>query len=166
MRDGIADLLEKSARRIRELERQRRGPEVSEPEPLTDFVTLPLIIGLPAGPWAEAIEEPDSTIAIPAAFVLTRYRNLPVYALRVTGDSMEGLGIYDGSLVVAVHLERYVFGDVVVARLNGEVTVKRLVANEEMEPYLLPENPRHEAIRVTADVELVGKVIGTWSVME
>ena len=131
-----------------------------------DWLELPLITGVPAGPWAEAVEHPEAMIAIPAILVPQRYRGQQVYVLRVRGDSMEGLGIYDGALVGAVVLPHYDLGHIVVARRAGEVTIKRLVASPEGDLYLLPESIRHEAIRVTDDVEIVGRVFGWWTAAE
>lgn len=48
------------------------------------------------------------------------------YFVRVEGDSMEGAGIRDGDLLVVDSSREVVSGDIVVAVLNGEMTVKRV----------------------------------------
>lgn len=69
------------------------------------------------------------------------------YLLRVTGDSMRDIGIHDGDLL-AVHRTRHAEnGQVVVVRLDEEVTVKRFRQRGAI-VRLLPENPDYEPIRV------------------
>lgn len=71
----------------------------------------------------------------------------PHYLLRVTGMSMKDVGILDGDLV-AVHRSTDVRNrQIVVARLDDEVTVKRY-RQEGSVVWLLPENPEFEPIRV------------------
>lgn len=71
------------------------------------------------------------------------------YFLRVTGDSMIEVGIMDGDLL-AVHATPIArSGDIVVARIDDEVTVKRLRrGNQKHLVELLPENADYEPIRV------------------
>ena len=69
------------------------------------------------------------------------------YLLRVSGDSMRDIGIQDGDLL-AVHCTRHAEnGQVVVARLDDDVTVKRFRQRGAI-VRLLPENPEYEPIRV------------------
>ena len=69
------------------------------------------------------------------------------YLLRVRGDSMRDIGILDGDLL-AVHRTAHAGnGQVVVARLNDDVTVKRFRQRGAV-VRLLPENPDYEPIRV------------------
>jgi repressor LexA len=69
------------------------------------------------------------------------------YLLRVTGDSMIDIGIHDGDLL-AVHRSRHAEnGQIVVARLDDEVTVKRFRQRGAI-VRLLPENPDYEPIRI------------------
>ena len=79
------------------------------------------------------------------------------YLLRVRGDSMQDIGILDGDLL-AVHRTRYAEnGQVVVARVEDEVTVKRFRQRGSI-VRLIPENPAYEPIRIdlreqTLDIE-------------
>ena len=69
------------------------------------------------------------------------------YLLRVSGDSMIDIGIHDGDLL-AVHRTRHAEnGQIVVARIGDEVTVKRFRQRGAI-VRLLPENPDYEPIRV------------------
>lgn len=69
------------------------------------------------------------------------------YLLRVTGDSMRDIGIHDGDLLAVHRTRRAENGQIVVARLDDEVTVKRFRQRGSI-VRLLPENPDYEPIRV------------------
>jgi repressor LexA len=69
------------------------------------------------------------------------------YLLRVRGDSMRDIGIQDGDLLAVHRTPRAENGQVVVARLDDDVTVKRFRQRGAV-VRLLPENPAYEPIRV------------------
>jgi len=69
------------------------------------------------------------------------------YLLRVKGDSMRDIGIHDGDLLAVHHTAHVENGQVVVVRLDDEVTVKRFRQRGAI-VRLLPENPAYEPIRV------------------
>ncbi|MCG5535158.1 transcriptional repressor LexA [Ectothiorhodospira mobilis] len=71
----------------------------------------------------------------------------PDYLLRVRGESMTGAGILDGDLLVVHRTPEARNGQIVVARLGDEVTVKRL-QRKGPRVELMPEHPDHEPIRV------------------
>ena len=83
-----------------------------------------------------------------------------VFLLKVSGDSMINAGIDDGDLVLVKRHKEFVSGDIVLARIGDDVTIKRFVS-EDKPPYLYlkPENPSYEIIHFTEDVVLDGKVI-------
>ena len=70
------------------------------------------------------------------------------YLLRVLGDSMTGIGIHDGDLLAVHKTERVRTGDIVVARIEDEVTVKRLRRKSRRHLVLEAENPDYEPIPV------------------
>lgn len=80
------------------------------------------------------------------------------FALRVRGDSMIGAGILDGDLVIVRPQSVADHGDIVVALLGDEATVKRL-SRKNGEIWLLPENPAYEPIDGT-DAVILGRVKG------
>ncbi|WP_318386861.1 translesion error-prone DNA polymerase V autoproteolytic subunit [Enterobacter sp.] len=87
------------------------------------------------------------------------------YTLRVAGDSMINAGILDGSYLLvdfSLHPEH---GDIVVANIGGEFTVKRLVTHPVVQ--LLAENPAYPPIKIyDADgLEIVGVVISVINTM-
>jgi len=70
------------------------------------------------------------------------------YLLKVRGDSMKDAGILNGDLL-AVHMTPEAFsGQIIVARIDNEVTVKRFYKNDNNEIYLKPENNCYEAIKI------------------
>ncbi|HWC86733.1 MAG TPA: transcriptional repressor LexA [Solirubrobacteraceae bacterium] len=80
------------------------------------------------------------------------------YLLRVRGESMKDVGIMEGDLVVVRRQETAVDGDIVVALVGEEATVKRFF-QESDHVRLQPENATMEPIR-TRDVRILGKVVG------
>src|SRR5690606_3804907 len=84
------------------------------------------------------------------------------FALRVQGDSMMDAGIMDGDLVIVRHQPQVSNGEIGVALVNGEATVKRIY-DEGNAWRLQPENVTMEPICVekgTADFSMAGKVVG------
>jgi len=76
----------------------------------------------------------------------------PDYLLRVQGDSMRDDGIFDGDLVAVKRTPEALSGQIVVARIDGEITIKRLkLAKREI--LLLPRNPDYPPIHVPADAD-------------
>ena len=78
------------------------------------------------------------------------------FALRVRGDSMVGAAILDGDLVVVRPQQSANDGQIVVARIGDEATVKRLYRREG-KVLLMPENPDYEPID-GSEAELIGLV--------
>ena len=78
------------------------------------------------------------------------------FALRVQGDSMVGAGILSGDKVVVRPQPTAMDGQIVVARIGDEATVKRL-SRRNGQVWLLPENPNYEPID-GSEAELIGLV--------
>ena len=82
------------------------------------------------------------------------------YALRVRGDSMRDAGILDGDIVVIEARESAKNGEMVVANVNGEVTLKRIYREGER-VRLQPANSMMSPIFASArDVAVQGVVVG------
>ena len=117
-------------------------------------IDIPILGTVPAGRPIEAIEEGLGFISIPA-----RWRG-DLYALRVSGESMIEAGIFDGDFVV-VHKEASVqTGDIVVAMIEGEATVKYL-ERKNGRVRLLPANPAFHPIEIPSESNnfIQGKVV-------
>lgn len=73
------------------------------------------------------------------------------FFVRVSGDSMIDVGIHPGDLLVVDRSIRPASGKIVIAVVNGELTVKRLF-KEKNRLCLMPENPNYPAIEITEDM--------------
>jgi repressor LexA len=134
-----------------------RGLELALP-PAGDVGRVAVVGSVPAGLPIDAVENIESEIALDRSF-LPRGDS---FCLKVSGDSMMGAGIFDGDMVVVKKQAVAQKGDIVVAVLNGEATVKRYVpASESIR--LQPENDAFEPIVVSkksGEFRIAGKVIG------
>ena len=85
---------------------------------------------------------------------------LATFYVRVEGDSMEPR-IHSGELLVVDRMAETKDGDIVVARLGCEFTVKRLHTEEDGSIWLISENPSYEPIQITEgmDFEVWGRVL-------
>jgi len=79
--------------------------------------------------------------------------------VRVKGDSMDDAGIREGDIVVVERRSTASDGQIVVAALQGEITLKRF-RYERGRPVLWPENQRYDAIRPSRDFAILGVVVG------
>jgi DNA polymerase V len=84
---------------------------------------------------------------------LIRHREATFF-LRVQGDSMINAGIHDGDMLIVDRAIEPVSGKIVIAALDGELTVKRL-STRDGKVRLLPENPDYPVIEIGTEQELV-----------
>jgi len=83
-----------------------------------------------------------------------------VFLLKITGDSMINAGIDDGDVVLIKNEKEFISGDVVLADIDGESTIKRFISDDKPPfIYLKPENPKHKIIPATDQMRLKGKVV-------
>jgi len=120
---------------------------------------LPLIGNVAAGEPIVCDSHTQRLIAVDKHL----FRPRPHFLLVVQGDSMVGAGIYDGD-VIAVHRTKDAsHGDIVVARLDGEITVKRFLKSGRT-ITLKPENARYKtreiSDRTASDFAIEGRVVG------
>lgn len=120
-------------------------PGASRGIKLPDTNGIPIVGRVAAGNPVLAEENIEDYCDLPPQF----FKPAADYFLRVSGDSMMEIGIYDGDLL-AVHSTPVANnGDVVVARIEDEVTVKRLQKGSDKHLVtLLPENQDYEPIVV------------------
>jgi repressor LexA len=118
-------------------------------------VTVPLIGQVAAGRPIDAIENVEENYPLPDTMIP---RDCDCFMLRVKGDSMINAGIHEGDLVVVRKQNTAVNGDIVVARLGEEATVKTFYTAGENGIRLQPENPHLRPI-ITKEAEIEGKVI-------
>ena len=117
---------------------------------------LPLVGSVAAGLPIEAIENVESYITIPEVLK----RNKPTFLLRVRGDSMIDAGILDGDLIAVRKTQTANIGEIVVARIEDEVTVKRL-GRQGSNAVLQPANDFYDPIVLPAeDLAIEGLFVG------
>lgn len=150
-------LLEKKGL-IRRDANQKRGVElVEQPSAPSSEETLRLpFFGYIAAGLPLDVIAGDETVPVPPQLV-GRGEN---YVLKVRGDSMIEDGIHDGDFVIIAHRDRAENGEMVVASVNGEVTLKRWYA-ERGRVRLQPANSSMEPIFVSPEqVRVQGVVVG------
>jgi repressor LexA len=124
-------------------------------------VMVPLLGRVPAGPLDLAIEDLEGHLP-----VQTRSSPGELFSLRVRGDSMKDAGILNGDVVVVRRQPRAESGDIVVAMVGDEATVKRFrLKRGRIE--LHPENDAYQPIVPDPhDVKVLGKVVEVRRVLE
>ncbi len=132
----------------------RRGLRTLQPQ--SSGIELPLVGRVAAGKPIEAVTTPDS-IEVPPSMVGSGEN----FVLRVQGDSMIGDGILDGDYVVVRKQPQAHSGQTVVALIDGEATVKRLL-RRETQIELHPANPAMEMLVIQPGQEfsIEGVVVG------
>jgi repressor LexA len=112
---------------------------------LPESAGLPIVGRVAAGEPILAAEHIEDTCPIPADF----FKPSADFLLRVRGDSMIDAGILDGDLLVVHKTTEARNGDIVVARIDDDVTVKRLQKGRARSVvHLIAENPAYEPIEV------------------
>ncbi len=142
---------------------QRRGVEVKNQQNAlveNDSEHVPLLGMVAAGNPIEAIENPTNTIAVPKHFLKGGFR---YFALTVKGDSMIDAGILEGDVIVCRSTKEARSGQIVVAVINGDATVKTLSLQNKKRLELLPSNINYSPIIIDesiADFKIVGTLVG------
>ncbi|MBI2733705.1 MAG: transcriptional repressor LexA [Aquabacterium sp.] len=175
-RKGVIELVGGTSRGIRLKagtlrtvnETRKRGGESSSasgnvlpfnlPLPGLEQLVLPLVGRVAAGNPILAQEHVEQTYSVEPGLFARR----PDYLLRVKGMSMKDAGILDGDLLAVARTREARNGQIVVARLGDEVTVKRFQRTAQG-IALLPENPDFQPIVVSPDqedFELEGLAVG------
>lgn len=121
-----------------------------------EIVQVPIVGKVTAGQPILAVENIEDTFPLPVDFV----DNNDSFMLSVQGESMIGAGILDGDYVLVRQQNTANNGDIIVALLENEATIKRFYIEDQF-IKLKPENPYMEPICVK-DVIILGKVIGVF----
>ena len=162
-RKGVIELLSGTSRGIRLRSEDlrsinaARGAQLTLPLPGFAQLMLPLIGRVAAGSPILAQEHVDQTYQVERSL----FQRTPDYLLRVRGMSMRDVGIMDGDLLAVQATREAKNGQIVVARLGDDVTVKRFMRrNNTIE--LLAENPDFKTIVVEPGepFEIEGLAVG------
>ena len=146
----------------------KRNPTKPRAIELMDFVPgrvpgsvveIPVVGRVAAGEPLLATQNIERTISLSSDVIKTE----EPFALRIKGDSMIGAGILEDDYVIVKQQRAAEQGDIVVALIGDEATVKRFYkAADHIE--LQPENPSMKPI-IVKDVTILGKVIGLFREM-
>ena len=167
-RKGVIELVGGTSRGIRlksdtlralnEARLSQYGRQYTLPLPSLAQLTLPLVGRVAAGSPILAQEHIDQTYLMEASLFPRR----PDYLLKVRGMSMRDAGILDGDLLAVQKTKEAKNGQIVIARLGDDVTVKRL-RRTRTTIELIPENPDFKTIVIPfgdVDFELEGIAVG------
>ncbi len=122
-------------------------------------VMVPIVGTVRAGVPVLAVENIDEFVPLPRSFV----KGENVFLLQVEGDSMVGAGILAGDLVLVRQQDTADNGDIVVALIDDEATVKTFFKEDET-IRLQPQNPNLSPI-ISKDVRVIGKVVGLYRLL-
>jgi repressor LexA len=125
-----------------------------------ELVNVPILGSVAAGQPLLAVESIESYFPIPSEYM----PNEETFMLKVKGDSMINVGIFNGDKVLVMKQQTANNGDIVVALVEDSATVKTFY-KEADHIRLQPENDFMEPIIVN-DVEILGKVIGLFRMFE
>lgn len=124
--------------------------------PPASLLRIPIYGTIPAGFPVEAEQSSDGCITVDAD-TLHLPKNARTFALRVRGDSMNGVNIVDGDNVILEFRDPR-HGDVVAALIDGETTLKRYVIRRGR-PYLRAENPNYPDLIPAQELVVQGVMV-------
>ena len=151
---GYLRKLEKMGYLRRDPAKPRAIEVLDQHEQKVECVNVPVLGKVAAGEPLLAVENVEDLFPLPTHFT----GNGEFFMLKVKGESMIEAGILDGDLVIVRQQHDADNGDIVVALIEDEATVKRLY-KEKDRVRLQPENSLMEPI-YTDNLQLLGKVIG------
>lgn len=122
-----------------------------------ELIDIPIIGKVTAGMPILATENIEDMFQIPINYVK---HNNDLFILKVTGDSMIESGILDGDLAIIEQKNVASNGDIVVALIENEATIKRFF-KEDGFVRLQPENKNYEPI-IVPDCSVLGKLVGIY----
>ena len=124
------------------------------------LIEIPVVGRVAAGYPILAEENIENTLVVDPSFV---QNNPNCFGLKVRGDSMINAGIFEGDTVIVNPQKDASNGEIVVALLGDEATLKRF---EKKNNYinLIPENDKYQTITLTnrEDFSIIGKVVGVF----
>ena len=143
VRDGV---LTKTRGKARSYRLAAQGRPVRTPR------LVPLLGRVQAGPLQAAIQEAEGFVAVDA-----RPHDGELFALRVRGESMTGAGILPGDMVIVDRARTPQSGDIVIAEVDGQWTMKYLKKRGEA-VALIAANPNYQPVRPKRELKIAGVV--------
>lgn len=142
------------------LRRQGSARGVALPSPHSTAVSLPIVGTVRAGTPQPPVEDIEGYFSID----LSQHKGESGFFLRVKGDSMIGASIVEGDLALVRPQTTAENGDIVVALVDGEATLKRFFIERDR-IRLQPENPAMEPLIITPgqqEIAIIGRVTGIY----
>jgi repressor LexA len=157
--NGVREVLEALQKKgyIVRSKLKSRGIELAEEVRQPDVHVVPLVGRVAAGSPVLAVENIEEQIAVDKSFLPSG----DLFSLQVAGDSMHNAGIHDGDYIFVKQQRTANSGDMVVAIIEDEATVK-WYRPQGKKILLEPDNPDFEVIEVTREFQLAGKVVGVF----
>ncbi|MBN2655060.1 MAG: repressor LexA [Nitrospirae bacterium] len=119
-------------------------------------ISVPVAGSIRAGSPMLAVQDVESYIFLDKNL----FRSEELFSLKVTGDSMKDAGIFDGDYVIVKPQKTIKSGEIGIALVNDEATVKRIIIKGN-KILLKPENSSMETVVCpAADVSIIGRVTG------
>ncbi len=147
VRDYLKALVEKGYIRVNE--GKARAIEL-----VKDAFRVPILGAVAAGIPSLAVEDIEGYVDLDDIY----FSDSDIFALRVKGDSMVEAGIMPNDLVMVRRQTVAQVGEIVVALIGEEATVKRL-SKIGVHYFLVPANPKYQPIPFTAETTIAGKVM-------
>ena len=120
-----------------------------------EMLNIPIVGQVTAGLPILATENVEDTFSLPIEFVK---HDRDLFMLKVTGNSMIKAGINEGDLAIIEKTESAINGEIVVALIDNEATIKRFF-KEEKHIRLQPENDTMDPI-IVPNCSILGKLVG------
>lgn len=147
--------LEKKGMIRRDSTKPRTIEILKDPPIKKEMVSIPIIGKVTAGEPILAVENVEDTFPISLNFIPS---NKDLFMLNISGESMIEAGIMDGDLAIIEKTNYAANGDIVVALIDNEATIKRFF-KEKDHIRLQPENKTMSPI-IVEDCAIIGKLIG------
>jgi len=134
-----------------------RAIEIVDPTSKKEVINVPIVGTITAGNPILAIENIEDVFPLPIDYVKN---TKDLFMLKVSGESMIEAGILDGDLAIIEKTDSASNGDIVVALIDNEATLKRFF-KESSYIRLQPENKSMEPI-ILEDCKILGRLVGIY----
>lgn len=161
--ENLSDLLARGRRAIDDLAavaaaRSADTTPPAPPQPVTGWVTLPVVAIIAAGAWEDAVATTQEHQVLAADALPEGVPLNECVIVKVNGESMAGAGILPGAKVIVWQNAPVSSGNVVLARWGNGWTLKRYVLTTDG-PQLMPDSPAFPPVPVGDGVEIIGRVV-------
>ncbi|OFI07755.1 LexA repressor [Clostridium acetireducens DSM 10703] len=154
---GHLERLEKKGFIRRDPTKPRAIEILEESSVKKEMVNIPIVGNITAGAPMLAVENIENTFCLPIEFIKN---NKQLFMLKVNGESMVEAGILNGDLVIMEKSNIAENGDIVVALIENEATIKRFFKEKDC-IKLQPENKSMEPI-IVKNCTILGKIVGLY----